>query len=118
MGALAKKRAEEAAAAAACASTSPEALAIPVEPSRPAPAAASPHAEPATPAAPGSPLGGIALAAIIFGVAVLAWHSAPWRAPQKMKIDPESLKLDRSLDLNRDPALTSPKGTTSPSRPS
>jgi hypothetical protein len=44
----------------------------------------------------------------------LAWNAAPWRAPQKLKIDPAELKLDRSLDLQR----PSPKGTTSPSRPS
>ena len=61
-----------------------------------------------------SPLVGIGLAAAIFAVAVVAWHAAPWRAPQKVRIEPETLKLDRKLDLDRTP----PKGTTAPSRPS
>jgi hypothetical protein len=57
---------------------------------------------------------GIALAAGIFTAVVIAWNAAPWRAPQKIKIDPTELKLDRTLDLQR----PSPKGTTSPSSPS
>ena len=117
MGALAKKQAEDAAAAAAASASRPvDALATPAEPSPQSLGASpgTPAVEAAPRAASGSPLRGIALAAAIFGIAVLAWHSTPWRAPQKMKIDPESLKLDRSLDLDR----PSPKGTTSPSRPS
>ena len=61
-----------------------------------------------------SPLVGVGLAAAIFAVAVVAWHAAPWRPPQKVRIQPETLKLDRKLDLDRAP----PKGTTAPSRPS
>ena len=57
---------------------------------------------------------GIALAILIFVVAVLAWHSQPWRAPQKLKIDPSELKLDRTLDLHRLPS----EGTSPPGRPS
>jgi hypothetical protein len=57
---------------------------------------------------------GIGLAVLIFAVAVFAWHSAPFRAPQKLRIDPSGLKLDRSLDLDR----TTPKGTSPPGRPS
>ena len=117
MGALAKKQAEEAAAAAATAASA--SAPAPVEPSRPSevapyPAPQSLPAESQAPPPSGSSLGGVALAAAIFGIAVLAWHSAPWRAPQRTKIDPESLKLDRSFILDR----PSPKGTTSPSRPS
>jgi hypothetical protein len=57
---------------------------------------------------------GIALATAIFAAVVIAWNASPWHAPQKVKIDPADLKLDRSLDLQR----PSPKGTTLPSRPS
>jgi len=61
-----------------------------------------------------SSLAGIALAVAIFALVFFAWEAAPWRAPQKLRIEPESLKLDRTLDLQRAPS----KGTTAPSRPS
>src|SRR5690242_10404086 len=72
--------------------------------------AAHPSSEQSSAAASRSSYAGIALAAAIFAVVVIAWNAAPWRAPQKIKIDPTDLKLDRSLDLQR----PSPKGTTSP----
>ena len=82
----------------------------PVEAAAPAPAA--------VPAATSSTritsYSGIGLAVVIFAVAVFAWHSAPFRAPQKLRIDPSGLKLDRTLDLQR----TTPKGTSPAGRPS
>jgi hypothetical protein len=39
---------------------------------------------------------GVGLAIVIFLVAVLAWRSAPWSPPKKLKIDPSELKLDRT----------------------
>jgi hypothetical protein len=84
-----------------------------------APARASAQSEPvapgaATPQRAGAQYSGIALAILIFAVAVLAWHAVPWRAPTKVKIDPSELKLDRNLDLKR----PSSEGTTAPRRPS
>jgi hypothetical protein len=76
-----------------------------------APAAVS---APAAPFASRSSYSGILLALAIFLVVVAAWYSTPWRAPAKVKIDPTDLKLDRSLDLQRQPS----KGTSSPVRPS
>ena len=60
--------------------------------------------------APSTSYAGIALAAAILAVAWLAWNAAPWRAPQKLKIDPATLKLDRSFQLDRPSA----KGTSPP----
>ena len=90
----------------------------------PGPAASSTGSEPAAAATPGeatrarslrgASYSGIALAAIIFVVVVFAWHSAPFRVPPKLRIDPSGLKLDRSLDLQR----TTPKGTSPAGRPS
>jgi len=55
---------------------------------------------------------GLAVAIAIFAVVIIAWHAAPWRAPDKAKIDPSGLKLDRNLDLTRtgDAARSSPPG--------
>ena len=75
---------------------------------------ATPDAAVGLPPPTSPPYLGIALAVAIFATVVVAWNAAPWRAPQKLKIDPTELKLDRTLDLRR----PSPKGTTSPSRPS
>ena len=92
--------------------SAPEASAADPAPS-PAPPE-SPH--PAGTAAPRriSSYSGIGLAVLIFAIAVFAWHSAPFRAPQKLRIDPSDLKLDRTLDLER----TMPKGTSPAGRPS
>ena len=57
---------------------------------------------------------GVGLAVLIFLVAVLAWRSAPFTPPHRLKIDPSELKLDRSIDLGR----VSPKGTSPTGRPS
>jgi hypothetical protein len=81
--------------------------------SEPTLAGESPAEAAAPPAATGS-YAGITLAVAIFVAVVLAWNAAPWRAPQKTKIDPTELKLDRHLDLQRPP----PRGTTSSPRPS
>jgi hypothetical protein len=61
-----------------------------------------------------SHLSGVGLAILIFLVAVLAWRSAPFTPPRKLKIDPSELKLDRNLD----PGRISPKGTSPAGRPS
>ena len=84
--------------------------AAPTDPVAPAPSSVAPTQA----GAPSSSYAGIALAAIILAVAWLAWNATPWRAPQKVKIDPATLKLDRSFQLDR----PSPKGTSTPSRPS
>lgn len=60
-----------------------------------------------------TPYAGIAVALAIFAIVILAWHSAPWRAPDRRKIDPATLKLDRNFDPER-----KPQGTPAPSRPS
>ena len=88
-----------------------EALVTPGAPEAQRPGAQSPTA-PATPRF--SSFSGVALAILIFAVAVLAWRSAPWVPPKKHKIDPSELRLDRSLDLQR----TTPKGTSPAGRPS
>jgi hypothetical protein len=80
----------------------------------PQPAIAPSVSAPAAPLDSRSSYSGILLAVAIFVAVLFAWHSAPWRAPQKIKIDPTELKLDRSLDLQRQPS----KGTSSPVRPS
>jgi hypothetical protein len=88
------------------------------EPDRPtadeAPAQSGDEPAPASVAPANPAFAGIALAIAIFAAVVVAWNAAPWRAPQKIRIEPTELKLDRNLDLQR----RSPKGTTSPSRPS
>ena len=48
-----------------------------------------------------SPLFALGLAIALFVGAVSAWHSQPWRAPAKSKIDASALKLDYRLDLTR-----------------
>jgi hypothetical protein len=57
---------------------------------------------------------GVGLALLIFLVAILAWRSAPFNPPHKLKIEPSELRLDRTLDLGR----ISPKGTSPGGRPS
>jgi hypothetical protein len=94
-----------------------------------APAQAGAQSAVPTPVTPGAPeaqrtggespsrissISGIGLAILIFAVAVVAWRSAPWVPPKKLKIDPSELRLDRSLDLQR----TTPKGTSPAGRPS
>ena len=74
----------------------------------PAPVAVGPVAPPQSGAR--SSYAGIGLAAVILTVTWLAWNAAPWRAPQRVKIDPTTLKLDRSFQIDR----PSPKGTTPP----
>ena len=81
----------------------------PAEPEAVAPAQAGAQSPPRI-----SSFSGVALAILIFAVAVLAWRSAPWMPPKKHKIDPSELRLDRSLDLQR----TTPKGTSPAGRPS
>lgn len=62
-----------------------------------------------------SPLFALGLAVAIFLGAVSAWHSQPWRAPHKAKIDPSQLKLDPRLDLDRRALPASPRpGTPRP----
>ena len=76
----------------------------------PAPAVPAPAAAP-SPAGP-SPLVGLGLAVAIFVAVVSAWHSQPWRAPAKARVDPAALKLDYRLDLQRNShRLTGPAGT-------
>ena len=77
---------------------------------------AAPQAEPRPAPSPTriSSYSGIGLAVLIFLVAILAWHSAPFRPPAKLRIDPAGLKLDRSLDVDR----ITPKGTSPAGRPS
>jgi len=87
---------------------------------RDGPVAPEPVVTPAETSAPAafpasrSSYSGFLLALAIFLVVLAAWYSSPWRAPQKIKIDPTDLKLDRSLDLQRQPS----RGTSSPARPS
>ena len=59
---------------------------------------------------------GIALAALILAVAWLAWNATPWRPPQKLRIDPATLKLDRSFQVDR-PSPTPRRGPEGTSRP-
>ena len=130
LDALARKQRSDAAAQAgtptqgelslpeAAAARLPEELPVPAFESPSAATSVSPTSAPSAKAdatgASRSPIAGVALAALIFLVAFLAWQAAPWRAPQKVHIEPGSLKLDRKLDLDRSPS----KGTTPPSRPS
>jgi hypothetical protein len=79
-----------------------------------APGAPAGESEPAASLASRSSYSGVLLALAIFLVVLAAWYAAPWRAPAHIKIDPTDLKLDRSLDLQRQPS----KGTSSPVRPS
>ena len=93
--------------------------AAPQPPAGNAAAGADPALAQPAPAAPQlltrlSHLSGVGLAILIFLVAVLAWRSAPFTPPRKLKIDPSELKLDRTLDLGR----LSPKGTSPGGRPS
>ena len=84
----------------------------PAEPGTP-PGTEAAAAKPGTAAAPAqagsesliskspSSYAGIFLALAILAIVWLAWNAAPWRAPEKIKIDPTGLKLDRTLDLQR-----------------
>jgi hypothetical protein len=77
----------------------------------PSPAAPAPNSVAPEPAgAQSSPYAGIVLAAAILAGAWLAWNAAPWSAPQKVRIDASTLKLDRSFQIDRPSA----KGTTPP----
>ena len=58
------------------------------------------------------PLVAMALAVAIFLATLWAWHSQPWRAPPKGKIDATLLKLDRELKMKRDPSAPPARGGT------
>ena len=98
----------------------PASVVAPDSPAARSPVVAQPAGTSAAASAPAASLAsrssysGILLAVAIFLVVLVAWHSAPWRAPAKVKIDPTELKLDRSFDLQRQPS----KGTSSQARPS
>ena len=81
-------------------------------------------ADPVAPAKAGAqspaPYAGIALATAIPATAWLVWSAAPWRAPEKARIDPSALKLDRTFRPDR-PSPTprqGPEGTSRPLGPS
>ena len=77
----------------------------------------APLPAPPAPSSSHTPLAGIAVALAIFGLVMVAWHSTTWRLPPKTRIDATSLKLDRSLDVNRtDGAARSSRRDRDPSR--